>query len=67
MHFTWEFSLGQVIIGIPVFSLAIFMFKIYNMLLMFRIEHELLMKDWADTQNPPRKLHELPWRQKKWW
>lgn len=65
MHFTWEFSIGQLIVGFPIMGILIFLFKIYNMLLNFRIEHEILMQDWAIRDN--KKLHELPTRMKKWW
>lgn len=67
MHLAWEISAGQIVISMPLLALALYAFRSYNMLLMFRIEHELLMRDWADKQTPPKKLHELPWRQKRWW
>lgn len=67
MHITWELSIGQLMVGLPVLTLAVLMFRIYGMMLTFRIEHEILMRDWAERQTPPQQLHKLPWRQKRWW
>lgn len=67
MHFVWELTLGQVIVGVPIIWVMGYLMKIYSMMLNFRIEHEILMTDWACRQDPPVKLHELPTRQKRWW
>lgn len=67
MHFTWEVSFGQVIVSIPILWIAGQLWKMLNMLMRFRIEHEDLMVDWAARQNPPKILSDLPTRQKKWW
>lgn len=66
MHFTWDISLGQIMLGAPLATLAIYMLKIHKTLLLFRIEHEELMRDWAARQNPPIRLSEMPTRQKAW-
>ncbi len=66
MHFTWEISLGQVIVTVPIVWVMLMLMKIYTMMLNFRIEHETLMVDWASRQDPPVRLHDLPTR-KKWW
>jgi hypothetical protein len=66
MHFVWELSFGQIIIGIPIVTLAVAVIKMYGLLLTFRIEHEVLMTDWAKRQEPLIDLDKLPWRQKRW-
>lgn len=67
MHFTWEISAGQVAISVPLAYVVYTVFKISQNLLRYRIEHEILMTDWACRQVPPVKLHELPTRMNKWW
>lgn len=67
MHFTWDISFGQVIVSVPILWVIILLMRVYQLLLRFRIEHEILMVDWASRQTPPIKLHELPTRQTKWW
>lgn len=47
--------------------LILLIIKIYHMLLNFRMEHEILMQEWALRQVPPVHLHNIPTRQKKWW
>lgn len=66
MHFTWDISLGQIMLGAPLATLAFYMLRIHKVLLLFRLEHEVLMRDWASRQTPPIKLSELPTRQKAW-
>jgi hypothetical protein len=41
--------------------------RISALLLRFRIEHEILMNDWADRQTPKMRVQDLPTRQKTWW
>ena len=67
MHFEWQLSLGQVVISVPIIWVVVMLMRIYTMLLRFRVEHELLMSDWALRQVPPVKLMDLPTRQGKWW
>jgi hypothetical protein len=67
VHFTWDISLGQVAISIPILWGVIMLLKIHQMMLRFRIEHEMLMRDWGGRQTPPVKLEDLPTRQTKWW
>lgn len=65
MHFTWEITLGQVVISVPIFWLLVMIARIYGMMLNFRMEHEVLMIEWAERND--KKLHDLPTRMKKWW
>lgn len=67
MHVIWEITIGQIVISIPILWLILYIIKIYHMLLNFRVEHEILMQDWAARQNPVVHLHNIPTRQKKWW
>lgn len=66
MHFTWEITFGQVVIGVPIVALVVAVAKMYGLLLTFRIEHEVLMNSWAKDQTPQIELDKLPWRQKRW-
>lgn len=63
----WTVSFGQIVITVPLLWVTIMLFRIYAMLLNFRMEHEMLMQDWAARQTPPVKLYNLPTRNKKWW
>lgn len=65
MHFTWDVSLGQVIVSVPIFAIIAMLIRLYSMMLMFRMEHEILMVDWAKRNGV--ELHTIPTRQKKWW
>lgn len=67
MHFTWDVTIGQVVVDAPILWIVVTLWRIQRMLFNFRIEHETLMQDWADRQVPKRKLRELPTRQTKWW
>lgn len=67
MHFSGDISLGQIVVGAPITAVLYVLLKMHGMLLMFRMEHEILMTDWAGKQVPPIKLHELHTRQKRWW
>lgn len=64
-HFTWDISLGQIIISFPIFGMILMLIKLHSMLLLFRMEHEILMADWAKRHDV--ELHTIPTRQKKWW
>ena len=66
-HFTWDISLGQVVVSIPLFWIIWTLVRISSSLLKFRMEHEILMVDWAARQVPPVRLHEMPTRQTTWW
>ncbi len=66
-HFTWDISFGQIVVSVPIFWVIFQLVKISNMLFRFRIEHEILMQDWASRQSPPARLIDLPTRQTKWW
>jgi hypothetical protein len=66
MHFTWEITFGQVVISVPITLLVFAVARIYGLLWTFRVEHELLMGDWAKRQTPAAELKDLPWRQKRW-
>lgn len=65
MHFTWEISFGQIVVSIPILWVVYVLFKVQQMMLRFRMEHEILMTDWAERND--KKLHDLPTRQSKWW
>ena len=67
MHFTYDISVGQVILTVPLGFITVALFKIFRILLLFRMEHEVLMEDWASRQSPQKKLSELPTRRKFWW
>lgn len=67
MHVTGEISAGQVIISVPLVFVLMMLMKLHSMMLMFRMEHEILMQEWAGRQTPPIQLHNLHTRQKKWW
>lgn len=67
VHFTWDISAGQIIVSLPLFWIIAQLWKVIQMLMRFRIEHEELMIDWAARQTPPRVLAEMPTRQSKWW
>lgn len=62
--FSWSISLGQLIVGIPIFSILVLLRKMDNKMTQFRIEHEFLMSDWARRQTPPVELDDLPWRKR---
>jgi hypothetical protein len=64
VHYTWDVTFGQLIISVPLFWVVVLIMRIYQLLLRFRIEHEILMVDWAERND--KKLHELPTRT-KWW
>lgn len=66
MHFSWDISFGQVIVGIPLVVVAGYILRMHGMLMLFFVEHEELMKDWASRQSPPQKLSDLPTRQRRW-
>lgn len=65
IHFTWDISIGQILTGVPLFGIGVALLKIYNMMLMFRMEHEILMQDWSKRTGI--ELHTIPTRQKKFW
>lgn len=67
MHFTGDVTLGQIVVGAPLTLITYILLKMYGMLLMFRMEHEMLMTEWAARQDPPVQLHKLHTRIKKWW
>jgi hypothetical protein len=67
VHFSWDISFGQIVLTVPLGWLVLQSFRVYQMLLNFRIEHEMLMRDWADRQQPRVRLETLPTRQTKWW
>lgn len=67
MSFDWHVSFGQLIVSVPIFWVIVMLMKMHHLLLRFRIEHEILMNFWAESQNPKVKLHELPTRMKTWW
>lgn len=67
MHFTWDISFGQVLLTLPLGAITLALFRIFRILLLFRMEHELLMEDWAGRQQPPQRLSDLHTRKKFWW
>lgn len=67
IHWSSEISLGQVILTVPLGVILLILWKMLRMLLMFRMEHEMLMEDWAARQTPPKKLTELYTRKTFWW
>lgn len=64
MHFSWDISLGQVIVTVPIMWVMVMLMKMYSLLLNFRIEHEDLMSDYAERKG--FKLSDLPTR-RRWW
>ena len=67
MHFTWDISFGQILLGLPLLGILGALLKIFGILFKFRVEHETLMGWWARSQSPPVNLNEIPTRQGKWW
>ncbi len=67
LHFSPEITLGQIIISVPIIWILRQLTRITKMLINFRIEHEYLMRDWANRQTPPVKLEDLPTRRATWW
>ena len=67
VHWSWDVSFGQVIVSVPIFWLIYVTWKMSQMMMRFRIEHEYLMQDWANRQVPPVRLQDMPTRQTKWW
>jgi hypothetical protein len=67
VHWTWEISFGQAILTLPMALIAYWLFKTFKVLLLFRMEHEILMQDWALRQTPPVKLTDLYTRKRMWW
>ena len=65
MHFTWDITLGNVILGVPLMGLLIVGMRVHSMLLHFRIEHEYLMQDWAERNG--KALDAMPTRKKGIW
>ena len=66
MRFTWDMSLGQAIITIPLIGILILILKLYGLIIRFRLEHEILMNWWADSQIPKIQLAEIFTRKKGW-
>ena len=67
MHFSWDISAGQIIVTFPLLWIIGQITKAMQLLLRVRVEHEILMSDWANRQTPPVRLQDLPTRQAKWW
>jgi len=67
MKFVWEITFGQIVMGVPLGVIIIVLMKMFRILLLFRMEHEMLMQDWALRQNPPVKLVDLHTRKRMWW
>jgi hypothetical protein len=67
MHFEWQLTLGQIVVTVPILWIVWVLAKIDRMMFRFIIEHEILMKDWANRQTPPIKVEDLPTRTKSRW
>ncbi len=65
VHFQWDITLGQILLLLPLLGLFATFLGMYNQFSVFRMEHEVLMEDWAHRQSPQVKLEELPWRKKR--
>lgn len=64
MHFTWDVTFGQIVVGVPVLVILGILVRLDRLIQNFRIEHEYLMNDWASRQNPKINVKDLPTRTK---
>jgi len=65
VHFTWDISLGQLILTVPLGAIFIMLRAMFTMMTRFRMEHEILMRDWSERTGKP--LEDLPTRKNVWW
>jgi len=65
MHFTWDISLGQLILTVPLGAIFIMLRAMFGMMTRFRMEHEILMRDWAERKG--KSLEDLSTRKEAWW
>lgn len=60
MNFTWDISIGQVVMSVPLGLILVMLLSLNRKITLFRIEHEYLMADWAERKG--LKVIELPTR-----
>lgn len=63
MHFSWDISIGQTLIALPLAGVFFWVWRISSTLRTFMVEHEMLMSAYADGKNI--RVNDLPTRSAK--